>query len=90
MTEQQRYFLGVLGFAFVVVWAALGVVDAVLATVACLAALNANRLASFRTPRPRVTSSPRTRAVHARALQDENEPPHRLVPDEPSLVISTS
>lgn len=83
----HNIFLGTLGFAFVVVWATLGATDAVLAVVACLAGANAYRLGL--TPR-RTATRERRPAITARPLRDEGHERHPLVPDDPSLIITTS
>jgi hypothetical protein len=78
--QLQRYFLGLVGFAFVVTCATLGVVTAVLAVVAC-AALVAGPQQLRRRRRPA-----RPRPIRARPLPDEAES-LPLVPDEPSLIL---
>jgi hypothetical protein len=78
-------YVGMLGFAFVIVWATLGATAAVLAVLACLAGANIHRLSGVSRRKP---MHERRRAVTARALRDEDER-HPLVPDDPSLIIST-
>jgi hypothetical protein len=79
-------FFGALGFAFVVVWATLGATDAVLAVLACLAAANVHRLGSAPRRKPMHQRRP---TITARRLHDEDER-HPLVPDDPSLIITSS
>ena len=79
-TQLQRYFVGLIGFGFVVAWSAAGVVTAVLGVVAC-AALVAGPQVVERRRRPA-----RPRPVRARPLREEAEG-LPLVPDEPSLVL---
>ena len=75
----HRYFFGVAAFAAVVVAATLGVTTAVVALVACIGVVHGDRIVSvLRRPRPVREPRPRTE----REL-------HRLVPDEPSLVLNT-
>ena len=92
--EQQlhRYFLGLVGFAFVVTWATVGATDAIVATIVCLAGANLHQLLprldgrqlrSQRGHRP-----PRAR-LSARPLRAEHLHSHELVPDDPSLIIGT-
>jgi hypothetical protein len=78
--QLRRYFLGLVGFAFVVTWATLGAVIAVLAVVAC-AALVAGPKQLGRRRRPA-----RPRPIRSRPLLDEGES-LPLVPDEPSLIL---
>jgi hypothetical protein len=85
--EQQvrSYLYGVLGFAFVVTWATLGATTAILAALACVAGLNAHRLAAI--GRPSRDVRPR-RAIRARPLLDEDNERLPLVPDDPSLILT--
>ncbi|HZT46008.1 MAG TPA: hypothetical protein VFA24_07490 [Gaiellaceae bacterium] len=78
----HRYFVGLVAFAAVVTAWTVGLVAAVVALLACAAAVY---LGSARKPRAR--QAPRTR-VRARALAEEDES-HPLVPDDPSLILST-
>ena len=78
--QLRRYFLGLVGFAFVVTWATLGLVTAVLAVVACTALVAGPRQLQRRR-RPA-----RPRPIRSRALPDEAES-LPLVPDEPSLIL---
>jgi hypothetical protein len=80
------FFFGTLGFAFVVVWATLGATVAVLALLACVAAANVHRLGAAPRRKP---IHERRRTVAARPLRDEDER-HPLVPDDPSLIITSS
>jgi hypothetical protein len=83
----HSFFLGALGFAFVVVWATLGATDAVLAVLACLAAANLHRLRESPRRRPARERRP---AISTRPLRDEDDERHPLVPDDPSLIITPS
>lgn len=79
-TQLQRYFVGLIGFGFVVAWSAVGVVTAILALVACAALVAGPQLLE----RQRRTVRPRP--VRARPLREEaGSLP--LVPDEPSLIL---
>jgi len=78
--QLHRYFLGLVGFAFVVTWATLGLAVAVLALAAC-AALVAGPQQLERRRRPA-----RPRPIRSRPLRDEAER-LPLVPDEPSLIL---
>jgi hypothetical protein len=80
----HRYVGGAAGAGFVLVWTTLGVKTAVLAAVGALVAANWQRLAGiaqYRRPRP---------AIRVRPLREEGDYELPLVPDEPSLVISTN
>lgn len=88
--EQQlhRYFLGIVGFAFVVTWVTLGATAAVAAAVVCLAGANLQHLL------PRIGGTqrahrPRRTKLSSRPLHAEHRRSHELVPDDPSLIIST-
>jgi hypothetical protein len=85
--EQQvrSYLYGVVGFAFVITWATLGATTAILAALACVAGLNANRLASIGRPSHDVRPRP---AIRARPLPDEDNERLPLVPDDPSLILT--
>ena len=78
--QLHRYFLGLVGFAFVVTWTTIGATTAVLAVVVC-AALVAGPQQLQRRRRPA-----RPRPVRARPLMDEAEN-LPLVPDEPWLIL---
>jgi hypothetical protein len=90
--EQQvrRYVFGATGAGFVLVWTTLGSTTAILAVVAALAAMNSQRLigiAQYRRQRP--LPSRQRSVLRARPLRDEgDELP--LVPDDPSLIISSN
>ena len=92
--EQQlhRYFLGIVGFAFVVTWVTLGAIAAVAATIVCLIGANLHqllpRLAGMQLRPPRAHRPQRTR-ISTRPLRAEHHRSHELVPDDPSLIIST-
>ena len=84
-TQLRRYFAGLVGFAFVVCWAAGSLLMAVLATGACIAVVNGpTLLAKRRQARPRAV---RPRPVRTRPLREEMPESLPLVPDEPSLII---
>jgi hypothetical protein len=78
--QLHRYFVGSVGFGFVVAWATVGPITAALAVCAC-AALAAGPQYLERRRRPA-----RPRSVRARPLSDEVER-LPLVPDEPSLIL---
>ena len=89
--EQQlrRYFVGAVGFAFVLTWVTLGGTIAVVATIVCLAGTRLDRLV-----RP-INSKERGSGHGARAKRSKlaarplsAEGGYDLVPDEPSLIIS--
>jgi hypothetical protein len=87
----HRYVGGAAGAGFVLVWTTLGVKTAVLAAVGALVAANWQRLAGiaqYRRPRP-AARRPRP-AIRVRPLREEGDYELPLVPDEPSLVISTN
>ena len=87
MEQQVRsYLYGVVGFAFVVTWATLGATTAILATVACVAGLNAHRLSSI--GRSSRAVRPSRAAIRARSPHDEDRERLPLVPDDPSLILS--
>ncbi|HEY4413903.1 MAG TPA: hypothetical protein VGN06_12965 [Gaiellaceae bacterium] len=79
-TQLQRYFVGLIGFGFVVAWSAAGVVTAILGVVACAALVAGPQLLQRR------RRAVRPRPVRARPLRDEVES-LPLVPDEPSLIL---
>lgn len=76
----SRHFAGAVAFAFVVTWATVGAVDAILAAGACALVVNARTLAAWlrtlQRPAPKPRRAPRRRVAY------------ELVPDEPSLVLS--
>ena len=80
--QVRRYFIGLVGFAFVVCWAAVGVTVAIAALTACIVVVLAPDLRRKTAPRSR-----RPRPVHARPLDTENPEELPLVPDEPSLIV---
>ena len=79
-TQLQRYFVGLVGFGFVVAWSAAGVVTALLAVAACAALVAGPQLLR------RQRRAARPRPVRARPLREEAES-LPLVPDEPSLIL---
>lgn len=86
----RRYFFGAVGFAFVVTAATLGVTDAILAVIARGAAMHAGQLAHL-IQRAQIKLEPGRRpqrtALAARPIRAEHA--YQLVPDEPSLILST-
>jgi hypothetical protein len=89
-TQLRRYFFGVIGFAFVITSATLGVTDAILAVIVGGIAMNAGQLVRLR-ERARIRSAPERRprrvALAARPMHAEHA--YQLVPDDPSLILST-
>ncbi|HEY8030049.1 MAG TPA: hypothetical protein VIE38_11120 [Gaiellaceae bacterium] len=79
-TQLQRYFVGLIGFGFVVAWSAAGVVTAILALLACAALVAGPQLLQ------RQRRAVRPRPVRARPLREEAEG-LPLVPDDPSLIL---
>ena len=82
--QLHHYVLGALAFGFVVTWTTLGFTTALVAGLAGVAAANLDRLAGHaarRDVRPR-------KHLAARPLRAEDD--YQLVPDDPSLIISTS
>ena len=91
MQQFDRYFLGATAFAFVVVWTTLGATVAILAAALCLLAANLERVLALLDGAARKSAkSPRQRDLRTRPLAVEDDRPHPLVPDDPSLVISPS
>lgn len=86
--QLQRYAAAAAGAAFVVVWTTLGTTTAIAAVVVAAAAAHLPRLVAAQRHR-RSEPSPRRRPVHARPLREERED-LPLVPDDPSLVLSSS
>ena len=85
--QLRRYFLGLVGFAFVISWASAGALTAILALTVRIAIVAGPGLLRRQAAAPtRRRSSDRTRA-RARLLRDEAEHELPLVPDEPSLVF---
>ena len=87
MTEGQvrRYFIGLVGFAFVACWAAAGLAIALAALTACTVVVLAPELRRKATTTRR--AAPRPRAVRVRELSEEEPEELPLVPDEPSLIV---
>lgn len=87
----QRYALGVGGAGFVIVWTTLGWKTALLAAVCAVVAANWQRLAGVvRDGRRRPSPVRQRTALRARPLREEGGGELPLVPDEPSLVLSTN
>ena len=89
--QVRRYVLGAAGAGFVLVWTTLGSTTAILALLAALVATNSQRLigiAQYRRQRP--LPSRQRPVLRARPLRDESYDELPLVPDDPSLVISTN
>jgi hypothetical protein len=87
----HRYVVGAAGAGFVLVWTTLGLKTAVLAAVGALVAANWQRLAAIaQHRRPRPVSHRQRPAIRVRPLRDEGDYELPLVPDEPSLIISTN
>jgi hypothetical protein len=89
-TQFRRYFFGAIGFAFVITSATLGVTDAILAVIVGGIAMNAGQLVHL-IERAQIRSAPERRprrsALAARPMHAEHA--YQLVPDEPSLILST-
>jgi hypothetical protein len=86
----QRYTLGLGGASFVIVWTTLGSKTALLAAVCAVVAANWQRLAGVVQDRRRRPLPVRHRtALRARPLREEGDDELPLVPDEPSLILST-
>ncbi|HEY2555924.1 MAG TPA: hypothetical protein VGI08_02360 [Diaminobutyricibacter sp.] len=89
MNEQvHRYFVGVIGFAFVACWSALGLMTALAALTLCAALVSGPALVS-NLMRVRHTSARPRRHTASRSRSSLQERDHELplVPDEPSLVL---
>ena len=80
--QVRRYFIGLVGFAFVVCWAAVGITVAITALTACIVVVLAPDMRRKAPPRSR-----RPRPVRARPLDAEEPGELPLVPDEPSLIV---
>ena len=80
--QVRRYFVGLVGFAFIVCWAAVGITVAITALTACIVVVLAPDLRRKAPPRSR-----RPRPVRARPLDAEEPEELPLVPDEPSLIV---
>jgi hypothetical protein len=86
----HRYVVGAAGAGFVIVWTTLGLKTAVLAAVCALVSANWRRLAGIAQHRLARPVPHRQRpAIRTRPLREEYDDELPLVPDEPSLVIST-
>jgi hypothetical protein len=88
--QVRRYFLGLVSFGFVAVWATAGMVPAGLSLLACVLTVGAPRLVGRRTSirSHRLVHERRQRhPVRTRPLRDEVEPTLPMVPDEPSLIL---
>jgi hypothetical protein len=84
--QARRYFLGLLSFGVVAVWAASGLVTVALALLACTVVVHGLRLFSERKTTRSRDPGRRPRPVSTRPLRDETT--HLpLVPDEPSLIV---
>lgn len=87
--QMRRYFLGLVSFGFVAVWASAGMVPAALSLLACSVTVAAPRLLSRRaTTRSHrsVLETPK-RPTRTRPLRDGVAPTLPMVPDEPSLIV---
>jgi hypothetical protein len=84
--QARRYFLGLLSFGVVAVWATSGLVTVVLALLACAAVLHGSRLLPERKATRSRDLARRPRPVSTRPLRDETTR-LPLVPDEPSLIV---
>ena len=80
--QVRRYFIGLVGFAFVVCWAAVGITVSITALTACIVVVLAPDMRRKAPPRSR-----RPRPVRARPLDAEEPEELPLVPDEPSLIV---
>ena len=80
--QVRRYFVGLVGFAFIVCWAAVGITVAIAALTACIVVVLAPDMRRKAPPRSR-----RPRPVRARPLDAEEPEELPLVPDEPSLIV---
>jgi hypothetical protein len=86
----QRYALGVGGASFVIVWTTLGWKTALFAAVCAVVAANWQRLAGVvQDRRSRPLPVRHRTALRARPLREEGDDELPLVPDEPSLILST-
>ena len=96
--EQQlrRYFIGIISFAFFGTWLSAGVVAAFVGLLAALVAMRVipaarrddqirRREQSARRKRPK-----QRKVVRTRPLAEEDADDRPLIPDDPSLIISTS
>jgi hypothetical protein len=86
----QRYTLALGGASFVIVWTTLGSKTALLAAVCAVVAANWQRLAGVvQDRRSRPLPVRQRAALRARPLREEGDDELPLVPDEPSLILST-
>jgi hypothetical protein len=102
IVEQQlrRYFIGIISFAFFGTWLSAGVVAAFVGLLAALVAMRVipalaetarrddqirRREPSARRKRPK-----QRKVVRTRPLAEEDADDRPLIPDDPSLIISTS
>jgi hypothetical protein len=86
----RRYFLGLVSFAFVAVWAAAGMLPAALSLLACVLTVSAPRLLGRRTAirsHRSVHERRQRHPVRTRPLRNEVAPTLPMVPDEPSLIV---
>jgi hypothetical protein len=77
--QVRRYFVGIVAFGFVVVWATAGITTALLAVTACALIVAGPKLLARGAPKPKS----RPRPVRTRPLHEELP----LVPDDPSLIV---
>jgi hypothetical protein len=84
--QARRYFLGLLSFGAVAVWATSGLVTVVLALLACAVVVHGSRLLPGRKTTRSRDPGRRPRLLSTRALRDETTS-LPLVPDEPSLIV---
>jgi hypothetical protein len=86
----RRYFLGLVSFGFVAVWASAGMLPAALSLLACAVTVAAPRLlgrsATTRSHRSG-HDTPKRRPTRTRPLRDGVAPTLPMVPDEPSLIV---
>lgn len=87
--QLRRYALGGAGAGFVLVWMTLGVTAAVLAALGAAAAMQLDRAAGYARASRRRRPELRRPGNRSRRPRDEDEE-WELVPDEPSLIISST
>ena len=88
--QLHRYFVGLVGFGFVISWSAAGLMTALIAVLTCVAlvaALARLQRRPLAAPRARRRQSRSRPPIRARRLYDEQPEPLPLVPDEPSLIL---
>lgn len=88
--QMRRYFLGLVSFGFVAVWASAGVLPAALSLLACVLTVGGPRLLGRRaTTRSHRSGheTPKPRPTRTRPLRDGVAPTLPMVPDEPSLIV---